>query len=74
MARVIRPRPRRSPNLYPIGTTLTLRDGRTFEVIIETHAEWGDPSEGNGGPLVRFLVHKKAWRQVHQPASTEEKA
>lgn len=39
--RLVRPLPRRSPYLYPIGTTLTLRDGRTFEVAGETTVEWG---------------------------------
>lgn len=38
--RLVRPFPRRSPYLYPIGTTLTLRDGRTFEVAGEITVEW----------------------------------
>ena len=47
--RLVRPYPRRNPGRYPVGTLLTLRDGRTFEVLGRPTRVWDDPTEGNGG-------------------------
>lgn len=49
MAKIKRSIPRRRASRYPLGTTLTFRDGRVF-VVSEYEGEfWDDPSYGNGG-------------------------
>ena len=72
MARLVRSLPRRSPNRYPVGTTLTLRDGRTFEVATESYVDWYDPTEGNGGGNWETFTRKiwklvPFWQTMHHP-------
>lgn len=59
MARIKRPIPRRPAWWYPVGTTLTLRDGRVFRVIAEREKVWDDPSQGRGGG-------NWAWQDVYR--------
>jgi hypothetical protein len=45
-----------------VGTTLRLRDGRTFTVETEQRREWYDPSCGHGGGEMR-TVDVKVWKE-----------
>ena len=64
MAKLVRSRPLRSPKFYPVGTTLTLRDGRTFVVEEGEHLFWDDPTYGNGGPEILMKKFYKVWTLV----------
>lgn len=62
MAKLVRSIPRRSPNRYPLGTTLTLRDGRTFEVFPEYYEDWTDPE--NCYSISTSTYYRKIWKLV----------
>lgn len=64
MAKVVRSRPRRPAFLYPVGTTLTLKDGRVFEVVTERVKYWDDPSMGRGGGDWAWKDSQKFWRRT----------
>jgi hypothetical protein len=47
-SRLIRPWPRRPAWLYPVGTLLTLRDGRTFQVAVHSLRMYDIHADGEG--------------------------
>lgn len=55
--------PRRSPRRYPVGTSLTLRDGRVFEVVELREKFWDDPSLGCGGGMWAWRTIKE-WKEL----------
>ena len=71
MAKLVRSLPRRSPRRYPLGTTLTLRDGRTFEVVPEYYDDWTDPE--NPYSVSMSTYYRKIWQLV-TPTPSKEKS
>lgn len=59
-----RPTPRRPASWYPVGTELTLRDGRKFVVVDRINRYGFDPSYGHGGEIITEVVHYRAWEEV----------
>lgn len=64
MAKLVRPFPRRPAWLYPVGTVLTLNDGRVFKVVTENLVVWNDPTEGRGGGDWVLEDSARFWRQI----------
>jgi len=64
VSRLTRSRPLRPAWLYPVGTTLRLRDGRGFRVATRRVLAWVDPSMGCGDGNWRWVTSGRFWVEV----------
>lgn len=62
--RIKRPYPRRPASWYPVGTELSLRDGRKFAVVAPQVEQWYDPTEGHGGGEWIIVTLKRRWKEL----------
>lgn len=56
--------PRRPAWLYPVGSILTMKDGRSFKVTTEKIKVWDDPSMGHGGGDWVWIDSSRYWREL----------